>query len=93
MENDKIFEFMTKMYADLKESQGKMYSEMQNGFENVNKKIGDLDKKVDNLEGKVGSLEAKVSSLRAIRDISKTSDKGEKAYDFIKELSNKNFGN
>lgn len=39
MENDKIFEFMIKMYADLKESQGKMYSEMQNGFENVNKKL------------------------------------------------------
>mgnify|MGYP000896134609 FL=1 len=112
MENDKIFELMTKMYA-----------EMQNGFESVNKEIGDLDKKVDkntlmleNQEKNIQLLSEGHKNLseqmdrkfeevnktidrnyslhdRAIKDISQTSSKGEKAYDFIKELSNKNFGN
>lgn len=118
MEEDKIFDLMTKMYA-----------EMQNGFKGVNERINSVESRLGSVE-----IEVKKNSLmlekqgqdiqllaeghknlsenmdykfaevnetiernytlhdRAIKNISKTSVKGEKAYDFIKDLSSKNFG-
>ncbi|SKA96729.1 hypothetical protein SAMN05443428_12225 [Caloramator quimbayensis] len=57
MDNEKLFEFMEKMYADLKSSQEKMYVElkssqekmyveMQQGFKDVNGRIDGLEKEV-----------------------------------------------
>jgi len=125
MEEDKVFDLMTKMYA-----------EMQNGFKGVNEKIDSVESRMDSVEGRLSSVEVGVKKNsvmlekrggdiqllvewqknlseqmdrkfaevnetiernytlhdRAIKNISKTSTKGEKAYDFIKDLSNKNFG-
>ncbi|WP_368489273.1 hypothetical protein [Clostridium sp. BJN0013] len=132
MEEDKVFDLMTKMYA-----------EMQNGFKGVNEKIDSVESRLGSVESRMDSVEGRLSSVevgvkknsvmlekrggdiqllvewqknlseqmdrkfaevnetiernytlhdRAIKNISKTSTKGEKAYDFIKDLSNKNFG-
>jgi predicted nucleic acid-binding Zn-ribbon protein len=56
MENDKLFEFIEKMYAELKGNQEKMYSEMKAGFKSVNNRL-------DNVEGRLGNVEKAVISL------------------------------
>ena len=125
MQEDKIFDLMTKMYA-----------EMQNGFKGVNERIDSVENRLDSVEGRLESVEVEVKKNsvmlekqgedirllaeghknlsenmdrkfaevnetiernytlhdRAIKNISKTSVKGEKAYDFIKDLSSKHFG-
>ncbi|MFL0197131.1 hypothetical protein ACJDU8_16430 [Clostridium sp. WILCCON 0269] len=108
MENDKIFELMTKMYTEMKEGfnkideleekvnkntlmlekQGKDIQLLAEGHKNLSEQ---MDRKFEELNKTID----RNYSLhdRAIKEISKTSSKGEKAYDFIKELSDKNFGN
>lgn len=52
MNNDKLFELMTKMYSD-----------MQTGFKGVNERIDGLDEKVENLNKRMGSLENTVLKI------------------------------
>lgn len=124
MENDKIFELMTKMYAEMKEG----FNKIDERFNGIDKRIDGIDKRTDTLAEKLDKntlmlekqgkdiqllaeghknlseqMERKFEELnktidknyslhdRAIKEISKTSSKGEKAYDFIKDLSSKNF--
>lgn len=49
MDNDKLFEFMEKMYV-----------EMQQGFKNVNSKLDSLESRVDGLEGEVKKNSLKI---------------------------------
>jgi len=42
MNEEKIYEFITKMYADLKSSQEKMNTEMQEGFKLVGNKFASM---------------------------------------------------
>lgn len=46
MENEKLFELMSKMYG-----------EMQNGFKRVDERLGNLENKVDGLESRVTIIE------------------------------------
>lgn len=53
MEKDiELFDLMSRMYSD-----------MQDGFKSVNKRIDTLDTKVDKLDKRVSSLETKVDTL------------------------------
>ena len=53
MENEKIFELMEKMYADLKGSQDNMYAEMLN----IKKDVKSNSEKIDNIEKTVLRIE------------------------------------
>lgn len=52
MEDNKMFELLTKMYA-----------EMQNGFSGVNSRLDKVELRLDKLELKVDNLETKVDNL------------------------------
>ncbi|MBT9141271.1 MAG: hypothetical protein DDT30_01860 [Dehalococcoidia bacterium] len=56
VDNEKILEFMNKMYTDLKGSQEKMYTEMQDGFKNVNNRLSSLGKTVTIIENVHGDI-------------------------------------
>ena len=73
--NSVMFEKRGKDIQLLVEGQKNLSEQMDRKFAEVNKTIEDNYTLHD----------------RAIKNISKTSVKGEKAYDFIKELSSKNF--
>ena len=122
VEEDKVFDLMAKMYAEMQQNLKNIHTEMQNGFKGVNERIDSVESEVKknsvllekqgkdikllaeghkNLSEQMDRKFAEVNETiernytlhdRAIKNISKTSNKGEKAYDFIKELSNKNFG-
>jgi len=67
MDNEKILELMTKMYAGLKGSQEKMYAEMQQGFKSVGERFNSVDERLSTLEKTVIKIEidhgAKLSAL------------------------------
>ena len=52
MENEKVFELMTKMY-----------SEMQNGFNNVNERFEEVNKRFDKVETKLSKIENTVTNI------------------------------
>lgn len=54
MENEKLFELMTKMY-----------SEMQEGFKKSDKRFDNLEGRFDNLEGRFDNLESDVKKIGA----------------------------
>lgn len=60
---DKIFDLMTKMYADLKGSQDKMYAEMKDQFESVNGKIESVNGKIESVNGRIDNLQNEVKAL------------------------------
>ncbi len=43
MENEKIFEFMSEMYADLKGSQEKMYAELKKDLEHIRGSVAKIE--------------------------------------------------
>lgn len=53
MDNEKLFEFMEKMYIELKGSQEKMYYEMKEGFKSVNERLDKVENAVTNLEHEI----------------------------------------
>lgn len=54
MENEKLFELMTKMY-----------SEMQEGFKKSDKRFDNLEGRFDNLEGRFDNLEDRFDNLES----------------------------
>ncbi len=53
MENEELFEFMTKMYGEMKE-----------GFDGVNKRIGEVYNRITNVELKLElDIETKIEAL------------------------------
>jgi len=54
---DKLFDLMTKMYADLKGSQDKMYSEMKEGFKSVNQRLDKVEDRLGRVESTVLKIE------------------------------------
>lgn len=52
MENDKLFDLMTKIYSD-----------MQTGFKSVNERMDGLDERMDSLDERMGSLENTVLKI------------------------------
>ena len=68
MENDKLFELMTKMYGDMQDEFGKIRKDMQEGFKEVKDEIKcvknelnefreETNKRFDGLEDKLNDLE------------------------------------
>lgn len=54
MEDDKLFELVTKMYGDMQNEFEKIKNEMEEGFTGVNKKIDKLEDKVTIIENDHG---------------------------------------
>ena len=52
MEDEKLFEFMTKMY-----------SEMQEGFKQVNNKIDKVDGRIDKVDGRIDKIDGRIDKL------------------------------
>ena len=50
MENDKLFDLMTKMYSEMHDMNAKMYSEMHDMNANLNTKIDSIDARVNSIE-------------------------------------------
>lgn len=60
MENDKLFELMEKMYADLKGSQEKMYADLKGSQDRMYAEIQEIKKDVKNNTNKIDSVEKTV---------------------------------
>lgn len=54
MENEKLFELVEKMYADLKGSQEKMNSEMQLSFKQITERLDKVENIVTKIEQEHG---------------------------------------
>lgn len=52
LENDKLFELMSKMYG-----------EMQDGFKNVDKRFEDVDKRFEEIDNKLDRIESRVTII------------------------------
>lgn len=70
MENEKLFEFMEKIYSELQTTR----TEMQNGFKSVNTKIDSVENRMDGLEGefkknsiKLEDIEKKVYTIAEVQ--------------------------
>ena len=59
MENEKLFEFMEKIYGELQSTK----IEMQNGFRSVNSKIDGLEDAVKKNSIKLETLEKKIDTI------------------------------
>ncbi|GAB6086430.1 hypothetical protein [Alkaliphilus crotonatoxidans] len=61
---DKLFDLMTKMYADLKGSQEKMYTEMKEGFKSINDCLDGVEDRLNKVETKLeNNIETKIDAL------------------------------
>lgn len=54
MEDDKLFELVTKMYGDMQNEFEKIKNEMEEGFTGVNERIDKLEDKVTIIENDHG---------------------------------------
>ena len=63
MDNEKLFEFMEKIYSELQTTR----TEMQKGFKSVNDKIDGLEKQVNKNTVKLESLENKVDIIAEVQ--------------------------
>lgn len=59
MENDKLFEFMEKIYVELQSTK----TEMREGFSAVNKRLNGLEENINSLEGKVDRNTVAIESI------------------------------
>lgn len=75
MDEDKMFEFMTKMYAEMQQGfQGvnkqfgdvnKRFEGINKQFEGVNKQFKDVNNKLSNIENRLDGVEGEVKKLGA----------------------------
>lgn len=63
MNEEKIYELMTKMYADLKDTQEKTYAEMQEGFKRVDERFSSVEERLTTLGSDVGTIKETVSKI------------------------------
>lgn len=56
-DNEQLFEFMTKMYADIQNEFGKMRNDMQNGFNEVNQRLDRVESRLEQVENRVTVIE------------------------------------
>jgi len=57
LENEKLFELMEKMYADLKGGQEKIYIDLKGGMDNMYAEMQDIKKDVKGNSNKIDNLE------------------------------------
>lgn len=57
MNNEKLYEFMTKMHSEMQEGFEKVYADMQEGFKKVDKRFDALETRVDRIEKTVFKIE------------------------------------
>lgn len=63
MENDKLFELMSKMYNDMQDGFGSIRNEMQDRFKEVNSKIDNITKDVSDLKDGQDKIIDKLNNL------------------------------
>jgi len=67
MNNEKLYEFMTKMHSEMQEGFEKVYANMQEGFKNVYADMQEgfkkVDKRFDALETRVDRIEKTVFKI------------------------------
>lgn len=62
-DNEQLFEFMTKMYADMQNEFGKMRNDMQNGFSEVNQRLDRVESRLDGVESRLDGVESRLEQV------------------------------